>query len=446
MGLGLETDLYQLTMAAGYWHAGVLGSATFELFVRRLPAGRSYLIAAGIEQAVDHLERVAFAPEDRAWLKALPQFAHVPPAFFDEYLASFRFSGDVWAVREGTPVFAGEPILRVTAPAAEAQVVETALLALVGFQTSVASKAARLVLAAKGRGIVEFGARRAHGLGAALDAARAAYVGGAQGTSFVSAAERYGIPVYGTMAHSWVQAFPGESEAFRRFAGLFAESAVYLLDTYDTLAAARRLAASGLQPKVVRLDSGDLLALSRSVRQILNDAGLGGTRIFVTGDLDEHQIALLLAEGAPIDGFGVGTALSSVTDAPALPVVYKLVAIERSGHSTGVMKLSPGKATLPGPKQVWRFMDGGTIVRDLIAADDETPPAGGVPLLVQAMHNGQRHGEREPLDAIRDRCRAALTTLPAGLQALEPAEGLPVTISAELRARGRRASDAIERA
>lgn len=433
MPSGLATDLYQVTMASGYWRAGLNGSATFELFVRRLPASRSYLIVSGIEPAIDFLEGLTFASDEREWLKHLPQLGGVPPAFFDEYLATFRFSGDVWAIPEGTPVFANEPILRVRAPIAEAQIAETALLAMIGFQTSVATKAARIVTAAEGRGIVEFGARRGHGLEAAIGAARAAYIGGCLGTSYLEAARQLAIPAFGTMAHSWVQAFSNEVEAFREFSRTFPDSAVYLLDTYDTLNAARRLAASGLRPPVVRLDSGDLTTLSRQVREILDEAGLRDTRIFATSDLDEYSIARMVEARAPIDGFGVGTALTTVNDAPGLSTVYKLVEVERSGEQVGVVKLSPGKETWPGPKQVWRIREDARIVRDVIAALDEPPPPGAEPLLVQVMRSGRRDSAREELNALRDRCRAEVHSLPSELHRLqEAAADFPVSISPTL--------------
>lgn len=435
MASALDTDLYQITMMAGYWRAGLRDPATFELFVRRLPPTRSYLIAAGLDQALDKLERVAFTREEREWLKTLSQFRGVPSAFFDEHLASFSFTGDVWAVPEGTPVFANEPLLRVTAPIDQAQLVETALLAIVGFQTSVAAKAARIVDAARGRPVVEFGARRAHGLGAALEAARAAYIGGCAATSYVEAARTFGIPASGTMAHSWVQAFPTELEAFKEFSRSFADSAVYLIDTYDTLRAAETLARSGLQPRAVRLDSGNLAALSRQVRAILDRAGLGQTQIFATGDLDEFKIAELLSSGAPVDAFGVGAAITTVPDAPTLSAVYKLVEIERGHESVGVVKLSPDKETWPGAKQVWRVQRDGQSLRDVIAAVDEAPVPDAVPLLTQVMAGGQRTAQRDLLADIRARCRDALERLPAAVRKLEDAASFDVSVSPTLETR-----------
>lgn len=428
----LTTDLYQLTMAAGYWRAGLVEPATFELFVRRLPPRRAFLVAAGLDDALRVLEQIRFTDEERAWLRALPQFAHVPAGFFDEYLPRFAFTGAVWAMDEGTPFFAGEPILRVTAPLPEAQLVETALLATIGFATSVASRAVRVVDAARGRPVVEFGARRAHGVGAALAAARAAFVGGCDGTSLVDAGRRYGIPVSGTMAHSWVQTFADEVDAFREFSRSFPDTAVYLLDTYDTLAATDALIASGLRPPMVRLDSGDVVALSRQVRAKLDAAGLTATKIFATGDLDEDRIAAIVATGAPIDGFGVGTSLSTVSDAPALSAVYKLVEVHRHGESAGVIKRSPGKQTWPCPKQVWRIMAQGRAVRDIVGGVDEPPLGGSVPLLRQVMTAGRRIEAAPPVSAIRDACRRAVAALPEALHALDATADYPVAISDEL--------------
>jgi nicotinate phosphoribosyltransferase len=436
----LTTDLYQLTMAAGYWRAGLTEPATFELFVRRLPPRRGYLVAAGLDEALTFLETVCFTDEERAWLRALPQFAHTPSAFFDDYLRTFSFTGSVHAVAEGTPIFAGEPIVRVTAPLPEAQLVETALLATIAFATNVAAKAARVVRAAAGRPVIEFGARRAHGVGAAIAAARAAYIGGCAGTSLVEAGRRYGIPTSGTMAHSWVQAFADEVEAFREFSRTFPDSAVYLLDTYDTLAAADKLIASGLKPPMVRIDSGDEIALSRKIRAKLDAAGLQDTRIFATGDLDEDRIATIVAAQAPIDGFGVGTALSTVTDAPALSAVYKLVEVHRHGASAGVIKESPGKQTWPCPKQVWRVVKGGRAAHDVIAAVGEAAPAGSIPLLQNVMEDGRRLQPSPPASAIRDAAQRAIAMLPERLLALDAAPDYTVEITQPLEAARKKAA------
>ena len=321
----LHTDLYQLTMIAGYVAGGVENQrATFELFIRRLPPHRSFVIAAGLDTTLDFIESLRFTEEDVRWIQAIPALRRASTAFF-EYLRRFRFTGDVWAVAEGTPFFPYEPVIRVTAPLAEAQLLETALLAIVNFQISIASKAARIVRASGGRPVMEFGARRAHGVEAALYAARAAHIGGCDSTSFVEAGREFGIPLSGTMAHSWVLAAGSELEAFQHYIDNFGEHSVLLLDTYDTVAAANLVVAAGLRPPAVRLDSGDFLELSRQVRATFDAAGLTSTRILVSGDLDEHRIRDLIAAGAPIDAFGVGTALTTSEDAPALGGVYKLV-------------------------------------------------------------------------------------------------------------------------
>jgi nicotinate phosphoribosyltransferase len=431
----LVTDLYELTMMAGYDAGGVGGRATFELFVRSLPRNRAYLVAAGLEQALEYLEALRFTPEQIAWLRQLPNLRGVHPDFFDRTLAGLRFEGDVWAVAEGTPVFPYEPLLRVSAPLVQAQLVETALLTTVTFQTSIASKASRIIWAASGRAVMEFGSRRAHGAEAGVLAARAAYAAGCDSTSNVEAGFRFGIPLSGTMAHSWVTAFEDEVEAFRQYASLFGERSVLLIDTYDTVDAARKIVAAGLQPRAVRLDSGDLVALSTSVRDVLDAGGLSSTRILASGDMDEWSVAHVLAQGAPIDGFGVGTSLATSKDAPALGGVYKLVEIERQGAPVPVMKLSGGgKASFPGRKQVWRHHRGGTATGDLIALEGELPPAGGEPLLRPVMQRGERLDPPESLDTIRTRCRRMLDELPQGVRMLEPREAYPVSRSAALEA------------
>lgn len=298
------TDLYELTMAAGYWMQRRPEIGVFELFVRHLPEGRNYLVAAGLEAALDYLENFHFTAEEIAYLRRVPAFTAVPPAFFD-FLAALRFTGNVWAVAEGTPVFAEEPLLSVAAPLVEAQIVETALLAHMMYPTAVDSKAARVVRAAQGRAIIEFGARRAPGAEAALRAARAVYLGGCIGTSNVEAGMRFDIPIYGTIAHSWVMSFAEEAEAFRAYRRAFPQNAILLIDTYDTVRAARRITEIFRPGDVagVRLDSGDLAALSRKVRDILDAAGFTSTRILASGDLNERLIADLVAQDAPIDSF-----------------------------------------------------------------------------------------------------------------------------------------------
>ncbi|HEX4950788.1 MAG TPA: nicotinate phosphoribosyltransferase [Blastocatellia bacterium] len=381
---GTATDLYQLTMAAGYHAHRRTEEASFELFVRRLPPHRSYLVIAGLAQAVEYLRELRFSDEEIAYLQSLAVFQHVSQDFF-AYLRDFRFSGDVWAMPEGTVAFAGEPLLRVTAPLIEAQILETWLLSTINFQTLIASKAARIVDAAQGRAIVEFGARRAHGMEAAFYAARAAFIGGCIGTSNVEAGMRFGIPVYGTAAHSWVMSFDREYDAFRAFHEIFPEHTTLLLDTYDTIAAAKLATEIGPSLRGVRLDSGDLCALSKQVRAILDQAGMQNTRIMASGDLDEFKITELLAKGAPIDLFGVGTELSTSRDDPALGGVYKLVQLDGQPK----MKLSQDKATYPYCKQVWRsYADDGTFLGDTIGIADEGDLP-GEPLLQPVLRKGE---------------------------------------------------------
>ena len=334
---------------------------------------------------------------------------------------------------EGTPVFAQEPILRVTAPLPEAQLVETALLATVSFQTSVASKAARVVQAAAGRSVVEFGARRAHGTDAARAASRASYIGGCVATSNVEAGFRYGMPVSGTMAHSWVLAFADELEAFKEFTALYGDRATLLLDTYDTIDATRKMLAAGFRPPAVRLDSGDIDALSRDVRRMLDNAGLSETRIFVSGDMDEHRIQRLVQSGAPVDGFGVGASLTTSADAPSLGGVYKLVEVERRGIEAPVMKLSVDKQTYPGRKQVCRVEAGGATVRDVITLHDEPVLPGSTPLLSQVMRGGRRLSGPPALDEVQAACRAAIARLPAATRQIGARVPLPVERSQRLQ-------------
>ena len=429
----LATDLYQLTMMAGYFATGRHESttATFELFVRRLPPHRAFLVAAGLEPFLDFLARLEFETAHVERLRQEPALNGVPTAFFD-YLRGLRFTGDVWGVPEGTPVFANEPLLRVTAPIGEAQLVETAALAFINFQTSIASKAARVVQAAAGRPVYEFGARRAHGVDAALFAARAAYLAGCAGTSFVEAGLYFGIPLSGTMAHSWVLSSPDEISAFRTYEELFGDQAVLLLDTYDTIAAAHAVVATGLRPAGVRLDSGDLLELSCEVRRILNSGGLDRTSIIGSGDLDEWSIRRLLDGRAPIDAFGVGTSIVTSIDAPALGGVYKLVEMVEDGRVRRVRKTSPDKGTWPGQKQVWRRFRDGKAVEDVVAFDEEPAPTSATPLLMQAVRHGERLKGPTLADA-RENCRARIAELPRTLLLTEPTGTFPVTPTAQLQ-------------
>ena len=424
----LLTDLYQLTMAAGYWQAGKCEEiATFELFVRRLPANRNFLVAAGLEQAVEYLLNLRFEEEEISYLKSLPQFARVEEGFFD-YLRRFRFTGDVFAAREGTPLFAGEPILIVRAPLVEAQIPETYLLATVGFQSLVATKAARLMEASGGRAVVEFGTRRAHSPQAGVIAARAAYIGGCAGTSNVLAGMRYGIPVFGTSAHAWVQSFASETEAFERLQALLGPAATYLIDTYNTLDGARRAVAIGKPFWGVRLDSGNLVELSRAVRSVLDSGGFPDAKIMATGDLNEYKILELVAAGAPIDVYGVGTELATSSDAPSHGAVYKLVEIAARGQRRYTAKYSEEKSTLPGAKQVFRFAD-----HDLLACAHECA-MGSEALIRPVVLNGRLVARLDSAAGAREHARASIASLPAKLRSLFEADPpWPVELSEELQ-------------
>ena len=429
----LATDLYELTMAAGYFANDRRERATFELYVRDLPAQRSYLVAAGLRQAVDYLLALRFPADDIAHLKSLPPFRHIPGAFFD-FLSSFRFSGDVWAVPEGTVVFAGEPLMQITAPIIEAQIVETFLLATINHQTLVATKAARIVEAAAGRGVVEFGSRRAHGPEAGLLSARAAVIGGCIGTSNVEAGRLFGINVYGTAAHSWMMTFESEMEAFRAYHRVFPESATLLLDTYDPVEAARLATRIGPSLKGVRLDSGDLAGQARRVRSILDEAGMTETGIMLSGDLNEYSIAEFVGRGVPADLFGVGNELVNSPDAPALSGVYKLCELESPSGTRPVFKLSEGKETRPYAKQVWRRRDEeGGFVEDRVARDDEPAESREwEPLLEPVMRSGGLAGPMPDLATVRQRASSQLESLPDRYKRLEGAAAYPVRFSPHL--------------
>ncbi len=425
--LGIATDLYQLTMAAGYHAHQRNETATFELFVRKLPPHRSFLMVAGIAQALEYLQALRFSNEEISYLKSLPMFAHVSEEFF-VYLREFKFTGDVWATPEGTIAFPNEPILRITAPLIEAQILETYLLATINFQTLIATKAARIVSAANGCGIVEFGTRRAHGMDAGLHAARASFIGGCVGTSNVEAGLRFGLPVFGTAAHSWVMSFENEFDSFTAFHKIFPEHTTLLLDTYDTLAAAKMATKIGSSLRGVRLDSGDLLTMSKQVREILDAGGLQQTKIMASGDLDEEKIADLLAQDAPIDLFGVGTDLSTSRDAPALAGVYKLV--ELNGKPK--MKLSQDKATYPYCKQVWRVSDKDEIFQhDIIGLATESHPD-AKPLLQQVMQSGKLLDAQATLQNMQTLAHEQLQKLPAKYKLLTDAATYPVNFSTQL--------------
>ncbi len=430
---GLLTDLYELTMAAGYFAAGKASeTATFELSIRRLPPNRNFVIAAGLEQVVDYLLNFSLNPEEVDYLRGLKQFASAPPEFFD-YLGRLRFSGDLFAVQEGTPVFAGEPVLTVRAPLIEAQIVETYLLSSISFQTLVATKAARVVDTAAGRTVVEFGTRRAHSPEAGVLAGRAAYIGGCAGTSNTLSGFRYGIPVYGTAAHSWVLAFPDEMESFRRLQQLLGPATIYLIDSYDTIEGARKAASLGEPMWGVRLDSGDLGELSRQVRAILDQAGLKRARIMATGDLNEYRIGELVAAGAPIDAFGVGTELATSADAPTLGAIYKMVEVVSDGVKRYTAKFSADKVTIPGAKQIFRFRD-----HDEIACAWECPRMRGDAAPVEALirpviYDGELVEALPDARAARLRTAACLKSLPPACRHLQDAEPYRVELSVELK-------------
>jgi nicotinate phosphoribosyltransferase len=410
----LNTDLYELTMAAGYFVERKTDEvATFELSVRRLPEPRNFLVAAGLAQAVEYLRDLKFQREEIDYLRGLAQFKHAPPEFFD-FLGKLRFTGDLFAVPEGTPVFANEPIAIVRAPLVEAQLVETFLLSTFVFQTMVASKAARCVLAAEGRTVVEFGSRRAHSPGAGILAGRAAFIGGCSGTSNAEAGLRYGIPVFGTAAHSWTMAFSDEERSFRALQRLLGESTVFLIDTYDTIEGAHLAAHLGKPIWGVRLDSGNLGELARQVRRILDDAGLREAKIFATNDLDEYRLAEFVKAGVPLDAFGVGTQLATSGDAPSLSAVYKMVELKRDGGLHYTAKFSSDKSTLPGAKQIYRYPD-----RDVVAHYSEcSDEFKGEPLLRPILMKGEMV---EPLPATADiqkRSQAMVAKLPERLREL----------------------------
>ncbi|MBU6434071.1 MAG: nicotinate phosphoribosyltransferase [Nitrospirae bacterium] len=427
----LLTDLYQLTMVQAYIEQGMMDTAVFELFVRRLPAQRGFLMAAGLEQVLDFLERLQVSPAELEWLKQTGRFSR---SCLD-YLETLRFSGDVHAMQEGTVFFPNEPILRVTAPLPQAQLLETRIMNLLNFQTLIASKAARSVLVAGEKPLIDFGLRRAHGAEAGLLAARASYLAGFAGTSTVLAGMEYDIPIYGTMAHSFVQAHKDETIAFEHFALAQPKNTVLLIDTYDTEAAAHKVVAlahsleqQGIMVKGVRLDSGDLADHARKVRHILDEGGLPQAQILASGNLDEYQLQRLMASGAPIDSFAVGTAMTTSADAPSLDCAYKLQ--EYAGRPC--RKRSEGKATWPGPKQVYRqYRRNGRCDYDVVTTVQA--PGAGDPLLRPVMAGGRRLAPAQRLTELRQRAATQLAILPDSLRSLEGGHPYDVRISQPLQ-------------
>ena len=427
----LLTDLYQLNMIEAYLAEGETKTAVFELFVRRLPARRGFLMAAGLEQALDFLETLRFSKDEIDWLRGTKKFS----ARTLDYLASLRFTGDVHALPEGTIFFANEPIVRVTAPLPEAQLVEARLINILHFQSLIASKAARIVLAAPGKLLVDFGVRRAHGAEAGLMAARASYIAGFSGTATVLAAKLFDIPMFGTMAHSYIEAHDSEAVAFERFAHARPEGLVFLIDTYDTEAAARKvvalapkLKAAGITISSVRLDSGDMIALSKSVRHILDEGGLADVTIFASGGLDEDQLMAMAKANAPIDGFGIGTSLTTSSDAPALDCAYKIQ--EYAGLPR--RKYAAGKATWPGRKQVWRRNGSdGRMAGDTLSVESDDQQ--GEKLIRPCMRAGTRISASPSLGEIRAHAARELERLPVPLRELRPGATYPVELGQALK-------------
>jgi len=428
----LTTDLYELNMIQAYLDRGETGEAVFEFFVRRLPARRGFLLAAGLEDALDYLETLQFSAAEIDWLKSTGRFRKN----LLDYLSAFHFTGDVHAIPEGSVCFPNEPLIRVTAPLPQAQLVETRLINILHFQTLIASKAARMVLAAPGKILSDFGLRTAHGAEAGLFSARASYIAGFAGAANVRAGARYGIPIVGTMAHSYVQVHDDEMAAFENFARARPEGVVLLIDTYDTEQGARkvvelapRLQADGIAIRGVRIDSGDLIAMSKKVRVILDAGGLQDVIILVSGGINEDVLKTMQAQAAPIDGFGIGVNLAASVDVPALDCAYKLQ--EFAGKPK--RKLSEGKATWPGRKQVWRAYDGdGRMRGDILSLASDTQP--GEPLVVPVMRAGERLTPVPTLAQIRERAARDLARLPEQLARLEPGAAYPVKVADALTA------------
>jgi nicotinate phosphoribosyltransferase len=426
----LLTDLYELTMVQAYWKAAMQEEAVFSLFVRKLPQRRNYLLACGLDDTLRYLEHLRFTDEALDYLSTVGLFSEE----FLGWLAHLRFTGAVYAVPEGTPIFGNEPLLEVVAPITEAQIAESFIMNQIHHQTVMASKASRVVTAAQGRAIVDFGLRRMHGTDAGVKAARAFHIAGVKATSNVFAGYVYGVPIAGTMAHSYIQAYDEEIKAFRAFATLYPQT-ILLVDTYDTLAGVKKVIAltqelgEDFQVRGIRLDSGDLAALAFAARRVLDEAGLHQVEIFASGGLDEYEIAEIVKQRAPITAFGVGTGMGVSTDAPALDIAYKLTAYAGKGR----LKTSPGKPILPGQKQIFRLEEHGYAVRDILAKHDEALP--GRPLLCKVMESGRRlPAGHVDLNEARDRAQEELARLPDRIRALAPAAPpYPVEVSEALK-------------
>lgn len=433
----INTDLYELTMAAGYFQQHHNQPASFDLFVRKLPDHRNYLVAAGLEQALDYIVNLRFTDEEIQYLRSLDTFRHINDDFFD-YLREFRFTGDVYAVAEGTVVFPDESILQVHAPIVEAQIMETYLISTIQHQTMIASKAARVVQASKygekERAVLEFGSRRAHGPEAGVMVGRAGFIGGCKGTSNTLAGFRFGIPVSGTMAHSWVMSFESEKEAFQQFHQAFGDQSIYLVDTYNSLEGTINAAEASDEFRGIRLDSGDLVELSKEARKLLDDRGHKNVQIFASGDLDEYRIKEILEKGGQIDAFGVGTQLSTSADAPNLNMVYKLSEYDQAEKTKYKIKLSKKKQTLPGLKQVYRFFDEhGKMKEDLITFIEEDDDQNGHPLVSKYMENGKLVKALPSIQTIQHLAKKERSQLPDDLKSLRNEVTYPVSTSEEMQ-------------
>ena len=411
-GLSLFTDLYELTMAQSYLEHGKTGKAVFSLFVRRLPKNRNFLVSCGLETLVNTLKNLRFSDDDINYLRSIGKFSDD----FLSYLREYRFRGDLYAVPEGRIIFENEPIVQIEGSLPEVQILETLVMNLISFETLIASKAVRVRLSANGKSLVDFGCRRAHGTDAGVRSARACFVAGFDGTSNLLAGKRYNIPVFGTMAHSYIMVFDEEEYAFRSFAQSFPNSTILLIDTYDTVAGAHKvvkLAKEGVKVVGVRIDSGDVGKLSAEVRRILDQAGLRDVKILVSGGIDEYEVKELNSKGFPIDAFGVGTKVVTSADAPYLDIAYKLVEYEGKPK----VKTSPGKKTFPFKRQIYRIYKDGLMSRDLVVPYKDTTE--GEKLVEKILERGEAFTELSSLSDIRERLNADLERLPPDLRGID---------------------------